>query len=171
MPAVSVDCDALAHNLRAIRHLTRQWGVAYLPVLKAVSNCPAVVDELRRLGIAAIGVAEVEEAAFSSTKELDVMLISIPPPSRLNDVVRRFRRSPLHADAEDMTCLLPGAFVSGPNSNYTVLDVTDCARPPRVGDSVHFRPGYWAMARAFRNPAVKKDVRPGQALAPRQEAV
>lgn len=62
----------------------------------------------------------------------------------------------LHTDVADLALDLPGATVMDFSGNYAVLDVTACAPRPRPGDVVRFRPGYWAVARAFRTPQTKK---------------
>ena len=62
----------------------------------------------------------------------------------------------LHTDMTDVTPDLPGAEYLDYSGNYAVLDVTDCGRRPEAGDIVRLRPGYWAVAKAFRTPQVEK---------------
>ncbi len=58
-------------------------------------------------------------------------------------------------------CHLQGAVITGITAGYLVLDITDCRQRVQVGQHISFHPGYWAMARAFRNPttliSVKQD--------------
>lgn len=58
-------------------------------------------------------------------------------------------------------CRLAGAVITGITAGYLVLDIADCRQLVQVGQHISFHPGYWAMARAFRNPttliSVKKD--------------
>ncbi|MDR2113452.1 MAG: alanine racemase [Candidatus Accumulibacter sp.] len=80
-------------------------------------------------------------------------LMPSPPPGvrrcALLDVGR------MHVKLEDLACLLQGASIIGVSSNYTVLDVTDCAAAPKPGGRVFFRMGYWSMGRLFRSPAIE----------------
>jgi predicted amino acid racemase len=50
-----------------------------------------------------------------------------------------------------LNCRLPGAFIAGISAGYLVLDITDCAEEPRVGQTISFKPSYWSIAEAFRN--------------------
>jgi predicted amino acid racemase len=61
---------------------------------------------------------------------------------------------------------LPGAFIAGLSAGYLVLDVTNCRPAPAVGQTICFRPRYWALAAACRHPAVTIALReegPGRA--------
>ena len=49
---------------------------------------------------------------------------------------------------------LPGAFIADLSAGYMVLDITDCDPAPQVGQTISFKPGYWAIAEAFRNPGL-----------------
>ena len=62
----------------------------------------------------------------------------------------------LHTDVAGLSLQMPGAEIVDFSGNYAILDVTDCPRPPLVGDHVHFLPSYWAVARACRVPQVIK---------------
>ena len=64
----------------------------------------------------------------------------------------------LHTDMTDVAPDVPGAKLLEYSGNYAVLDVTDCAARPAVGDVVRLRPGYWAVARAFRTPQTEKAI-------------
>jgi predicted amino acid racemase len=111
----------------------------------------------RDVAVLAAEVLEVERRRFDrappALEDTDGYPLLLPPPPGIRrcallDVGRA------HVKLEDLHCCLPGAVVIGVTSNYTVLDVTACASPPRVGDSVLFRMGYWSMLRLFRSPAV-----------------
>jgi predicted amino acid racemase len=56
---------------------------------------------------------------------------------------------------DGLECLLDGAVIVGATSGYLVLDVSAAPEPPAVGGTVAFRPGYWAMAQAFRSAEVE----------------
>lgn len=62
----------------------------------------------------------------------------------------------LHTAMNHCRLLLPGATVEDFCGSYSVLDVTDCPRRLRPGDTVSFAPGYWAVAHSFRTPLVRK---------------
>lgn len=62
----------------------------------------------------------------------------------------------LHTDTADIMPYLAGARLINYSGNYTILDVTECGAPPRPGDMIGFRPGYWAVARSFRTPQTRK---------------
>ena len=40
MPELEINLDALAHNLRLVRHREQAWGFRFLPVLKMVASPP-----------------------------------------------------------------------------------------------------------------------------------
>jgi len=62
----------------------------------------------------------------------------------------------LAAPIKGLEALAPGAFFVGATHDYAVLDVTDCANPPRPGDAVHFRTNYNSAAQAMLSPYVEK---------------
>lgn len=80
--------------------------------------------------------------------------------SRMRSQGRRWRVlldcGSLHTDVQALELDLPGAEIVGFSGNYSILDVTRCPERPKVGDTVAFRPRYWAVARAFRTPLVTK---------------
>jgi predicted amino acid racemase len=112
----------------------------------------------RDVALLAAEVLEVARRRFDlappALEDTDGYPLLLPPPPGI-------RRCALldagraHAKLEDLHCCLPGAVVIGVTSNYMILDVTECASPPRVGDRVLFRMGYWSMVRLFRSPAVE----------------
>ena len=65
----------------------------------------------------------------------------------------------LHTSLEHCHLLLPGAILMDYCGTYCVLDITDCPRNLRPGDTVSFAPGYWAVAQSFRTPLVAKHFR------------
>lgn len=62
----------------------------------------------------------------------------------------------LHTDTTDIMPYLYGAKLVNYSGNYTILDITECKIPPKPGDMIGFRPGYWAVARSFRTPQTRK---------------
>jgi hypothetical protein len=62
---------------------------------------------------------------------------------------------------DQLSCLDPGAFIVGVTAGYTIVDVTECPNTPKVGDNMSFRPGYWAIAQAFRHPGVEVAIHNG----------
>lgn len=62
----------------------------------------------------------------------------------------------LHTNVRQLRLDIPGAEIVDFSGNYTILDVTDCARSFRPGETVSFVPGYWAVAQSFRTPMVPK---------------
>jgi predicted amino acid racemase len=55
---------------------------------------------------------------------------------------------------DGLECLWPGAVIVGATAGYLVLDLSNCPERPKVGETVSFRPGYWAIAQSFMNPGV-----------------
>ena len=61
MPELEINLDALAHNLRLVRHREQAWGFRFLPVLKMVASHPEIVAFLRRQGYGCHGIADMTE--------------------------------------------------------------------------------------------------------------
>ncbi len=59
---------------------------------------------------------------------------------------------------EGIIPLVPGVEVLGASSDHTVLDVTDCEVPVRVGDTLSFGVRYSALLGAMTSPFVEKRV-------------
>jgi len=62
----------------------------------------------------------------------------------------------LDTDPLGLTPLQEGIEVIGGSSDHTVLDATDAAVAPRVGDMLSFSPSYAATVRAYASPYVAK---------------
>lgn len=96
MPELTINLDALAHNLRLIRQLERRWHFTLLPVLKMVSTLPAVVAFLKEQGCTQYGVADVWDHLVHGPVPPpghERALINLSPPEQAPDVVRLFARS------------------------------------------------------------------------------
>jgi predicted amino acid racemase len=61
----------------------------------------------------------------------------------------------LDTDPLGLTPLEPGIEVVGGSSDHTVLDATDAAVAPKVGDVLSFSPSYAATVRAYASPYVR----------------
>lgn len=96
MPELVINLDALAHNLRLIRHLEQRWRFTLLPVLKMVSTHPAVTAFLLERGSTRYGVADVWDHLVHGPvppPREERALINLAPPEQADDVVRLFARS------------------------------------------------------------------------------
>lgn len=96
MPDITLNMDALAHNLTLIENLERRWNFRFLPVLKMVASHPFVRSFLHDRGHVSYGAADVDEHLTHGEKEPigeDRVLITIPPLNRAHDVIRLFGRS------------------------------------------------------------------------------
>ncbi|MDR3687708.1 MAG: alanine racemase [Coriobacteriia bacterium] len=60
------------------------------------------------------------------------------------------------APAEGLTSLDPGVEILGASSDHLVLDVEALAKPPAIGESLAFRPGYAATLGLFTSSYVDK---------------
>lgn len=96
MPELEINLDALAHNLRLVRHREQAWGFRFLPVLKMVASHPEIVAFLRRQGYGCHGIADMTEHLLYGQEppaRAGRVLINLAPPDRTDDVVRLFERS------------------------------------------------------------------------------
>jgi predicted amino acid racemase len=104
--------------------------------------------------------AEVVEISFRPGASYDGLR-----PRALVDM-GRYHVGPVNMSEEvfppfdGIECLYPGAAIIGATAGYLVLDLCGCPVLPKVGDTLAFRPGYWAMAQAFRNPEVAAVTQP-----------
>lgn len=60
------------------------------------------------------------------------------------------------APPEGLVPLDEGVRILGASSDHLVLDVEDMPEPPRIGDDLHFVPGYGATLALFTSPYVEK---------------
>ncbi len=60
-------------------------------------------------------------------------------------------------DFETMSCADRGAALLGGSSDHMLVDVTDCERQYKAGDTLRFKLGYFALMRAMTSQYVKKD--------------
>ena len=100
MPELEINLDALAHNLRLVRHREQAWG--FLPVLKMVASHPEIVAFLRRQGYGCHGIADMTEHLLYGQEppaRAGRVLINLAPPDRTDDVVRLFERSSFSCEA------------------------------------------------------------------------
>jgi len=58
-------------------------------------------------------------------------------------------------DPTGLFCVDPGVEFISCNSDYTVVDVTDCERNLKLGDHLYFKLNYSAMIQAFMSPFVR----------------
>lgn len=102
MPELEINLDALAHNLRLVRHREQAWGFRFLPVLKMVASHPEIVAFLRRQGYGCHGIADMTEHLLYGQEppaRTGRVLINLAPPDRTDDVVRLFERSSFSCEA------------------------------------------------------------------------
>ena len=102
MPELEINLDALAHNLRLVRHREQAWGFRFLPVLKMVASHPEIVAFLRRQGYGCHGIADMTEHLLYGQEppaRAGRVLINLAPPDRTDDVVRLFERSSFSCEA------------------------------------------------------------------------
>ena len=102
MPELEINLDALAHNLRLVRHREQAWGFRFLPVLKMVASHPEIVSFLRRQGYGCQGIADMTEHLLYGQEppaRAGRVLINLAPPDRTDDVVRLFERSSFSCEA------------------------------------------------------------------------
>ena len=62
-------------------------------------------------------------------------------------------------EQDSLLPLAPGVRVVGASSDHLVVDVTDMAPPPRVGERLSFHMGYGSLLRAMTSPYVAKRLR------------
>lgn len=102
MPELEINLDALAHNLRLVRHREQAWGFRFLPVLKMVASHPEIVAFLRRQGYGCHGIADMTEHLLYGQEppaRAGRVLINLAPPDGTDDVVRLFERSSFSCEA------------------------------------------------------------------------
>ena len=102
MPELEINLDALAHNLRLVRHREQAWGFRFLPVLKMVASHPEIVSFLRRQGYGCHGIADMTEHLLYGQEppaRAGRVLINLAPPARTDDVVLLFERSSFSCEA------------------------------------------------------------------------
>lgn len=102
MPELEINLDALAHNLRLVRHREQAWGFRFLPVLKMVASHPEIVAFLRRQGYGCHGIADMTEHLLYGQEppaRAGRVLINLAPPDRTDDVVRLFECSSFSCEA------------------------------------------------------------------------
>lgn len=138
MPSITLHLEALEHNIRLTRRLCRLWGCHMLPVLKMVACHPVAARLMYQAGFESVGAADVDEPdLFGPAPEGRKTLINIAPPSRADDVVRRFQRSAA-SSLEGLTALETAAARAGlPHDVLLMLDIGDLREgvpAPRAGD-------------------------------------
>jgi len=122
MPEITVNLEAVAHNLRIMRGLEREKGFILLPVVKMIAAFPPVLELLEACGYAASGLADIDEAEEGAGRHA---LISLWPLGRAEDVARRFFRSPV-SSLESLRALESAARALGlRRSALLMLDLGD----------------------------------------------
>ncbi len=149
MPAILLNLDALSHNARQTRALAGRWGVAVLPVLKAVASHPAAVRTLKAAGFLRFGHAEAGEAARSGDLG-EKTLIQLASPAQAPLVVVRFQRS-FQAAPETLAALDGAAGAAGLIHQVVLMvDLGDL----REGLSPEDLPEALELVRRFRHLSV-----------------
>jgi len=89
-PRLELYTDRIAENARAIIHLCHNNGISVACVGKVVCAHPAVMRALEESGADMLADSRLEnlEAIRQNGTKLPLMLLRIPTPSRLEDVVR-----------------------------------------------------------------------------------
>lgn len=94
MPRIILNLDALRHNARQARRLTERWGLAALPVLKAVMSHPAAMAALTEAGgFERFGYAEAAELDTNRPAFTGRTLIQLTALSRVRQTAELFQRS------------------------------------------------------------------------------
>jgi predicted amino acid racemase len=104
------------------------------------------------LGISSsIGPRRIE-GFHHDTFVLDAELIEVKKRDRLLGILSLGQ---LDTEPEYLFPTFPGVTVIGSSSDHTIVDLTESPQPPRVGDRISFRLGYFALSRLTVSPYVK----------------
>ena len=108
------------------------------------------------LGISSsIGPRHIE-GFYHDTFVLAAELIEVKKRDRLLGILSLGQ---LDTEPEYLFPISPGVTVIGSSSDHTIVDLTDSPQPPRVGDYISFRLGYFALSRLTVSPFVKIEYR------------
>ena len=92
MPELEINLDALAHNLRLVRHREQAWGFRFLPVLKMVASHPEIVSFLRRQGYEVEGATLLLEGNADGAGDAARAAAVLGIPHRTVELRETFRR-------------------------------------------------------------------------------